>query len=390
MRLVQIIVIAIVLMSVSGNAQVYDDNGNVIRPTSVITPFGIPGTILHSFSTMAPTQISGTACIGTDVLVITDNYTITMHDEVTGLVTGTAPVDGSNDFGLGFDTKRNLYITTNATSDTLKVYDGISSTPVNEWPTPGAGPVGVAYDPTRDLYWVSDWKINSVYSMDPTTGASITTYSTSAFPCTRNAGVGFDAVNDEIIVGGRDQTVICVMDAATGMLKQSYAAITVTGNDPQGLACSPDLQVWHVQWTSDLCYKLDSGHIGAQLTTDTDTIFASTGGVVTFDLVAGQPYGNMKYLGMGSISGAAGIPLPGGGAIPLTWDIFTSLCIDLISSPVLVDFLGALNGSGSTTAKFNTLGPLPAATIGLKLYFAFTVKNKPWDYASNAVDITVK
>jgi len=128
---------------------------------------------------------------------------------------------------------------------------------------------------------------------------------------------------------------------------------------------------------------------GVSFTADTDVIPAKTGGQVYFLLEPGVNYAGMKYLILGSASGNKGIPLPGGGSLPLTWDIFTNLCIDYIGTPLCVDFIGPINASGAAKAKFDTLGPVPPIAVGLTMYFAYTVKAKPW-FASNFVEVTIK
>jgi len=128
---------------------------------------------------------------------------------------------------------------------------------------------------------------------------------------------------------------------------------------------------------------------GDTLVASTDIIPAVTGGHVDFLLQPGISFASMKYLMLGSVSGTAGMTLPGGGSLPLTWDLFTSLCIDLIGTPICVDFLGSLNSSGAAKARFDTVGPVPAIAVGLKMYFAYAVTAKPW-LASNFVEVTIQ
>jgi hypothetical protein len=71
-----------------------------------------------------------------------------------------------------------------------------------------------------------------------------------------------------------------------------------------------------------------------------------------------------------------GIMLPGGHTIlPLNWDFFTGLVIDLLNTPICSNFTGALSKSGTTYAAFDTLGPLQPGTAGTTLSFAFALNS---------------
>ena len=122
---------------------------------------------------------------------------------------------------------------------------------------------------------------------------------------------------------------------------------------------------------------------------DVSTISESTGGAVNFTLNVGTANANRNYILLGSVTGTEpGTSLPVGQAtLPLNWDIFTSLVIDLINTPVFSNFLGKLNGNGSATATFDTIAPLPG-TAGLNIHFAYALNN-PWNFASNPVGIEI-
>ena len=120
------------------------------------------------------------------------------------------------------------------------------------------------------------------------------------------------------------------------------------------------------------------GSLGA----DSDSIPATAGGTVTFVLDAGAVNASRNYIMLGSVTGTApGIPLPGGMAtLPLNWDIFTTLTVDLANTPLFLNFLGTLDINGQATAVMN-LPPVPGAP-GVTMNFAFAL-NKPWDFVSN-------
>jgi subtilisin family serine protease len=122
---------------------------------------------------------------------------------------------------------------------------------------------------------------------------------------------------------------------------------------------------------------------------DAFVLSESTGGQVNFFLNAGAANANRKYLLLGGLSGTSpGTPLPGGMVtLPLNWDGFTNLVINLANSTIFSNFLGTLDGSGDGQATFDTLGPLPGAS-GVTFYFAYALNNA-WDFVSNPVEIMV-
>jgi len=124
------------------------------------------------------------------------------------------------------------------------------------------------------------------------------------------------------------------------------------------------------------------------LGTDTDVVPETTGGVVNFGLEAGVANMNRNYILLGSVAGVSpGFTLPGGLAVmPLNWDLFTSFTVDFIKTPLFMNFLGTLDGSGMAAAQMN-LPPVPGAA-GFSLYFAYAL-NGPWDFVSNNVQVLI-
>ena len=115
----------------------------------------------------------------------------------------------------------------------------------------------------------------------------------------------------------------------------------------------------------------------------------STGGDAEFLLLAGSGNAYRNYLILGSVTGTdPGTPLPGGMAVlPLNWDIFTNLVVDLLNTPICSNFMGTLDGSGSAMATFDTLSPIPG-TAGITMHFAYALNN-PLDFVSNPVGIQI-
>ena len=319
----------------------YDHNGN----TNVTGPSarGVAGTLLGTIS--GPTSpTSGAGFDGTN-LTTTSGYdgaaTIYVIDQATGGVLSTVPIANSGDFGLGYDSTRSLHVTSNALTDVITTFDS-AGVQRNQWFV-GGGPVGVAHDSARDVYWVIDWSANTLYSMSPTTGAIITTWSTSAVGCTRGAGVAYEASSDTLIIGGRDQSSIFVVDPDTGALVDSWVA-NDGGNNPQGLAATNSGTVWQTSWNSNLLSEFDTGGgaSGPSL-----SISGTCPGLITIDVT-----GAGAFAGVALAYGAAGSFTIPGGACPGT--------VLGISGPTLAGIFGA-DASGTLSLSVN----VPAGLCGL-------------------------
>jgi hypothetical protein len=128
---------------------------------------------------------------------------------------------------------------------------------------------------------------------------------------------------------------------------------------------------------------------GALYEDDSDTISAAAGGRINFCLEAGKVNKGRSYILLGSISGTSpGTVLPGGNVtLPLNWDIFTSLVINLLNKPIMTDFMGVLDGAGRGDAQLVTAPLLPSAA-GMMMHFAYALCS-PYDFASNPVLVSI-
>jgi len=126
------------------------------------------------------------------------------------------------------------------------------------------------------------------------------------------------------------------------------------------------------------------------LTADTKAISESGGGKVNLSLDAGWHSSKRKYIILGCVSGTSpGFPLPGNIVkMPINWDGFTSGMLPYLNSHIFNNFLGTLDSTGKSSANFNAPGPLPKGMAGAKIHFAFAC-NKPWNFVSNTVEISV-
>lgn len=129
----------------------------------------------------------------------------------------------------------------------------------------------------------------------------------------------------------------------------------------------------------------DTHMLGADLF----SISESAGGVVHFTLNGGSSNAGRDYLLLGSVSGTIpGTLLPGGLAtLPLNWDQFTNIVIAYLGTSAFHNFMATLDGSGESSATFDTLGPF-SGLAGATINFSYAL-NSPWNFASNTINVEV-
>jgi hypothetical protein len=126
---------------------------------------------------------------------------------------------------------------------------------------------------------------------------------------------------------------------------------------------------------------------------DADTISASGGGSVTFDLIAGTAQAGQSYLVLGSLTGT----VPGFNKsfinVPLNWDVYTELTLNFANTTTFTNTMGTFDGLGRSSASLNVLaGQIPATAVGAVLYHAFVALDPGTSHltwASNPVGITI-
>jgi len=122
---------------------------------------------------------------------------------------------------------------------------------------------------------------------------------------------------------------------------------------------------------------------------DFPAISGSTGGAADLVLAAGKKNANRHYFILGSLSGnSPGFPLPGGLTLPINWDPFTGIIIQMANTPVLSGFYGTLDLWGQAVAKLDTLGPLPPPAVGLTMDFAYLLYS-PYSFVSNPAQVFI-
>ena len=133
-----------------------------------------------------------------------------------------------------------------------------------------------------------------------------------------------------------------------------------------------------------------TSRVQLDLHTDIKRISAATGGVANFTLNPGPLYQFVNYMLLGSISGTApGFTLDGV-EVPLNFDAFTTFTIVFANTPALQGFRGALDATGTATARIDTGGPVDPSLIGLQMDFSglvFTGSNFLW--ASNPTHLEI-
>ena len=132
------------------------------------------------------------------------------------------------------------------------------------------------------------------------------------------------------------------------------------------------------------------GGISATFRGDRYTLPATTGGRVELTLDAGAALAKRPYLIFAGASGTRpGLPLLGSAVLPIALDGFTNAALGVTNTAAFDRFFGLLDSSGCASARFDTLGPLPAGLMGLELSFAYVLLT-PMDSASNAIVVAVE
>jgi hypothetical protein len=129
-------------------------------------------------------------------------------------------------------------------------------------------------------------------------------------------------------------------------------------------------------------------HAQGPLSADGTELSKSAGGTLGFRLDAGAGFANRGYILLGSASGTEpGIPLTGGGVLPLNRDALLRYSFNNPNGPILFDFQGRLDAGGEAFATLSKTGTVPLAA-GKILNFAYTTAG-PYDFQSNAVSIEI-
>lgn len=136
-------------------------------------------------------------------------------------------------------------------------------------------------------------------------------------------------------------------------------------------------------------FKVSRTVMDATLWASAYSISVAEGAMVDLTLDAGTGYANRNFMLLGSVTGTyPGFTLPGGLRLPLNWDIFTDIVLQLLGTPVCQNFLGLLDADGRAIATLNSYGPLDPSTTGIGVNFAYLL-GKPFDFVSNPIAIEI-
>jgi hypothetical protein len=145
--------------------------------------------------------------------------------------------------------------------------------------------------------------------------------------------------------------------------------VTLEFNNWRGDAANLNVQ----NFVDNLCVKPQN----ANFATDLLHISCSTGGLCNFTLDAGPTFPNQSYVIFSGVTGS----YPGFTLndidVPLNLDVWTFTAFGLINTPIMMNFMAALDGSGQGSATFFAPGSLPPEAVGLPMYFAYILLQSP-------------
>jgi hypothetical protein len=175
-------------------------------------------------------------------------WTLAIDGTLTRL-SGCAPaqilsVNGFRGFatGLGWDSRRDLFVVTDAEIESLYVVD-LAGEVVRVLGAPGSGSIGAAYDSTRDVYWITDFETDSLYGLNPLDGGRVAAFALPAG--SRCAGAAYDPGLDAVFYQDRVLVPTCYfVSAADGSLLGQFQLPYPGLNGWEDNALAPDGSLW--------------------------------------------------------------------------------------------------------------------------------------------------
>jgi hypothetical protein len=136
-----------------------------------------------------------------------------------------------------------------------------------------------------------------------------------------------------------------------------------------------------------------SSYVSRTFWDETSEISQAGGGSAGWELMAGSSQAGQSYFVLGSISGTSPGFTKNGIPVPLNWDAYSDITLELANTAVLSNTFGTLDANGRASASLNvTPGLLPATAIGAVLDHAFVAFNPGTSkvtFASNADGLTI-
>jgi hypothetical protein len=160
----------------------------------------------------------------------------------------------------------------------------------------------------------------------------------------------------------------------------------------KGLACHPETNAAFVCWCDTRDGSFDSDTFfcySGSLVGTKYKLSAGTGGSSFLFLDAGEKNAYRNYLILGGITGTKpGTSLPGGHfTLPINWDLFTDLALNLLNTTVFCNFYDVLDHSGSKEAALH-MPSLDPIFIGVVMNFAYCL-NQPFNFVSNPIAVEI-
>ena len=118
------------------------------------------------------------------------------------------------------------------------------------------------------------------------------------------------------------------------------------------------------------------------------TTSVATGGAVSIPINIGPNYAGLNYWMFASLSGTTPGVNIGGVHLNLNWDFFSSFSLQFANSAIFPNSRGILDGTGSATTGFDTLGPVDPVAVGVPVDFATLVFSGPPVFGTNATRVT--
>lgn len=126
----------------------------------------------------------------------------------------------------------------------------------------------------------------------------------------------------------------------------------------------------------------------------TSQLSTSKGGKASWTLHPGLAYGQRPYLVLGTLSGTSpGLANPGGPALPINFDAFSSLALSSLGQPPFVRFFGTTSIFGMAWPELSMpAGLIPPVLVGKRMHFAAALFRSDFsaiEAGSNAVEVVI-
>jgi len=250
----------------------------------------------------------------------------------------------------------------------------------------------LAWDKTTDRFWTGSFS-GDIYECD-----RLGTFITHSNPGLSIYGAAIEEEQGVSMIWWWSQDGVADVTATqmnTAGLPTGLAFEGVAPNGMAGGACANEIGggVWEfigLSQDSDNITAYDLYPIVDSLEVDTKNIQSWKGGTVNFSLDAGIANASREYLLLGSISYvpgvSPGIPLKAGAVLPLSWDMFTSL---LLNMNMPAGHYGFLNSS--STASATLVLPIFDPPFSFDMTFAYCLrKTGGLNFASDYVQVHIE